>query len=448
MKTRQERIQELILTEIAEKSVVSGIVFGAFGIIFYFYGFGLARYLTELKIGCGIIVLASILRFMVSKMSRENQFWFFLRVRTSVWMNSIGWSMVFSVVALEHQYQGIHSVISVAMMFHFLTGSTNTLTSDKFLFIPFQLIIVIPSIAISLYQAPENHTLYVFTGAFSFIFLYSLVVGAEYRRIVINRFSTQLDLEASLLILQDQTEQLIQSSKLAALGEMAGGMAHEINNPLSIITLLVKRTHSLLNKESLDTEEMKSILSEIDETILRISKIIRGLRNVSRGAEGDDYCEVSVKEIFDDVLNICSEKFLQSHIDLKLIDNDLVMNQKIFSQRVQISQVMINLLGNAYDAVISHEVPRWVRMNLSLLPNGIEVAISNSGPLIQDAVKKKLFQPFFTTKEIGKGTGLGLSISKKIIEAHGGEIFLKDSADATTFIVRIPFGKKPAAKAS
>lgn len=422
--TREERIHELMLNEISEKSLHGGLIFSAFSIFVYFYGFGLELYKTPLRIACAGVIVASVLRFMASRSSRENIFWFWMKLRSAVWLNAICWSAIFSMVALELNLLGIHSVIAIAIMTNFLTGSIVTLSGDRWLFFPFHFFLLTPLMVISVIRAQEDPINWIFAGAFLFMFVFIVGLSLEYRRLLQKRFSNQLELEDSYALLRDQTSQLVQTSKLAALGEMAGGMAHEINNPLTIIALLVKRIQSIVVKPAPDLPLVESLLTDIDGTVLRISRIIQALRNVSRSSD-DEHSEARLGEIFEDVFGICSEKFGQSDVKLEFADLEKHHLLKISCQRVQISQVLINLLSNAFDAVKMNQESKWVKVSLNHNADNLWIRVSNSGPVIEEGVRKKLFQPFFTTKDVGQGTGLGLSISKKIIEAHNGEIFLE-----------------------
>lgn len=436
-----------MLDDVAEKGVRGGVVFALFAIISYFYGFGLQVYQTELKISCAGVIVASLMRLLAIRGNRENVSRFWLKLRLAVWLNAVAWSIIFTVVAMEHNFVGLHSVIAVGIMSHFLTGSIVTLSWDKWMFFPFHFLLTAPLLVISLIRSSQDSTYLVFAGLFLFMFVLSFGLSMEYRRLLHKRFATQLELEDSYKVLKEQTAQLVQTSKLAALGEMAGGMAHEINNPLAIIALLTKRIQSLLKKENPDLSQANNFLSEIDETVIRISRIIKGLRNVSRGADDEDVRDVRISEIFDDVFGICSEKFRMSGVTLELKDENRLHHSKLRCQRVQLSQVLINLIGNGFDAASKESTGSWVSVNLRSDQKNLFIEVSNSGAAITPEVKSKLFQPFFTTKEIGKGTGLGLSISKKIVEAHGGEISHDEKAPHTTFVVKLPLAE-PVAKVS
>ncbi|MBT3980862.1 MAG: GHKL domain-containing protein [Bacteriovoracaceae bacterium] len=251
-------------------------------------------------------------------------------------------------------------------------------------------------------------------------------------------------LSEKIIEVENTKQQLIYSSKMKALGVMAGGMAHEINNPITIIVTTSKVLRKNIEKGKLSKELVFSYLEKIDLTVLRITKIVNGLRVISRDEASEEYSDCSFKELLNDSLALCQEKFKIAGVDLILDWENPALDEKISCLRVQLSQVLINLLGNAYDAIENLD-EKWVRLELTKKPvEGkmvIELRVIDSGNGISQELHDKIFNPFFTTKEVGKGTGIGLSISKSIIEKHGGGFCIDDRMSNTTFIVQIPISK-------
>ncbi len=228
---------------------------------------------------------------------------------------------------------------------------------------------------------------------------------------------------------------LTQSSKLSALGEMAGGIAHEINNPLSIIkgyVDLLKR-HSLRN--TLSPVILDQYITKIDQTVSRISKIVAGMRKFSRESSKDEKVHYSIRKIIEETLDICQEK-INNHGTIINIEYPKHLIE-VYCRPVEVSQVLLNLINNSFQAIsASHH--SWINITSYETDNSVSIKIVDSGKSIPSEIKAKLFQPFFTTKEIGVGTGLGLSISRGIIEEHGGKLYLKEGEPNTTFIVELP----------
>lgn len=241
-------------------------------------------------------------------------------------------------------------------------------------------------------------------------------------------------------ILQDITgsknlqEALIQSSKMTALGEMAGGIAHEINNPLGIVQGKARLLLKLIQRGELTPEYSLVELSKIVETSERIAKIIRGLRSFSRNAEKDPMASCELKVIVENVLGLCSERFKAHGIELRLTT---VPELTFRCRAVQLEQVLLNLLNNACDAVATLTT-KWVQIDFTRLEQKIQIFVTDSGSGIPSHIVDKLMQPFFTTKEVGKGTGLGLSISKGIIEDHHGQLRYDSLCSNTRFVIELP----------
>ncbi len=227
---------------------------------------------------------------------------------------------------------------------------------------------------------------------------------------------------------------LISATKMALLGEMAGGIAHEINNPLAIIdgkaSLLLKK----LNKKELDLTSFTFDLNVIRETIVRISKIIKGLKTFSRSSENDPMEVKQLLKIIEETFALCHEKFKISGIKLTLNCNPTYM---INCRSAEISQVLMNLLSNAYDAIQGKE-EKWITVNVVEDAKLIKVSVTDSGNGISPSLLDKIMIPFFTTKGVGVGTGLGLSISKGIAESHQGTLNYNSTVKNTCFVLELP----------
>lgn len=242
------------------------------------------------------------------------------------------------------------------------------------------------------------------------------------------------ELRANEELVLNQQMKLAMSSKMSSLGEMAGGIAHEINNPLTIINSKALVIGKLLEKEQPDLPKVESELRKIEETTDRIAKIIRGLTAFARNTEGDPLEPAMVSKIISDTLELCSERFKNHQIELKVKMQDDAL---IDCRPHQISQVVLNLLNNAHDAVLN--LPeKWINIEVIRHNAWILIKITDSGPGINPAIVEKIMEPFFTTKEVGKGTGLGLSISKGIIEDHRGQLRYETYQNHTQFVIQLP----------
>jgi two-component system NtrC family sensor kinase len=246
-------------------------------------------------------------------------------------------------------------------------------------------------------------------------------------------------LERHKVIIQQRT-QLQESFRLAALGEMSGEVAHEINNPLAIIRAKISIMKAEAEDGILDSSKAVAHLSKVDEIVLRISKIVAGLGSYARADQPTDMpSSILVRDLIDDTVSFCRDKFEANQIELKI--NISSEKSRLTCYPVQISQVLLNLLNNAFDAVEGEppENKREVRLDVSCSDGKIQFVISDTGHGVSEKIRDKLFNPFFTTKAPGKGTGLGLSLSKAIIDLHKGTIELDGTfKKGAKFIVQLP----------
>lgn len=245
------------------------------------------------------------------------------------------------------------------------------------------------------------------------------------------------EVEKRTKTIHEQQMMITMTSKLAALGEMAGGIAHEINNPLAIISGNCNYLRRTIEANKFDPKVIAKRLSDVELTTKRISKIVRGLKTISRDATKEEFTSVKIKDLFDEVIGLCAEKLKHSEVKLLVDLDDPVFDQYIECRQVQISQTLLNLIGNAFDA-IEHLDEKWINIECRNIGSKIEFRIIDSGHGIPMDIQEKIFQPFFTTKEVGKGTGLGLSISNSIIINHEGEFYVDNDYPSTCFVIVLP----------
>ena len=262
-----------------------------------------------------------------------------------------------------------------------------------------------------------------------FSFQYEVSIKDEFG-VVANSFN-QMTKKMSELRVQN-----LQSSKMAALGEMAGNIAHEINNPLMIIIGLSSKARDELKKEKLELDKINISLERVTNTSKRIAKIINGLMMFSRNAEGDPLELVEFSKILEDSLSLCHSKISNKKVKL-IVENNTKSGTSIMCRETQISQVIINSLNNALDAIENLEEP-WVKLEAFCDNLKVFIMISDCGLGIPKEIANKMMEPFFTTKVVNKGTGLGLSISKGIIEGHHGRFYYDDNCKNTCFIIELP----------
>ncbi len=241
---------------------------------------------------------------------------------------------------------------------------------------------------------------------------------------------SHLQLSRYLSELEKRKQMAMENAKLVAIGEMAAGIAHEINNPLAIINVLNTLTLSKYPKSEFPDIHING--KKIEATIERISKIIRGMKAVCRDGQNDPKQEFSIINLVEDALSICNEKIKNGGVKVIVdVDNEAT----VFCRGSELSQVLLNLISNAFDA-INKDQNAWINISSSSTSLQTIISVKDSG-LAAD-LPDKIMQPFFTTKEFSKGTGLGLSISKRIIESQGGIFRVSPDSINTQFDILLP----------
>lgn len=228
--------------------------------------------------------------------------------------------------------------------------------------------------------------------------------------------------------LETERAKVVQTSKLASLGEMSAGIAHEINNPLTIIAGGVRA----LGKFSDQPKEFGARVQTINKSIERIGKIVSGLRKFSRTAGATEMKLHSVNQIIEEALVLTAAKSSRHNVAVQF---HAAPEQSILCDEIEIEQVLVNLINNGIDAVKDRD-ERWVRLNLFEDGSDVVLEVSDSGLGISDEYREKLFQPFFTTKPVGEGTGLGLAIVRGILDVHKATIEVRADAPNTCFVIR------------
>ena len=239
-------------------------------------------------------------------------------------------------------------------------------------------------------------------------------------------------------------QQLIQASKMATLGEMATGVAHELNQPLSVIktagSFLVKKVR---RQEKIKDDILESLAEEIDSHVDRAAKIINHMREFGRKADvGKEF--VNLNEPLNQALEIFSQQLKLREIEVvKDLDENI---PPILADSNRLEQVFINLLINARDAIEEkweqgggREMEKKIFLKTSHQDGMVIIEVKDTGTGIPKTILGKIFEPFFTSKKVGQGTGLGLSISYGIVQDYGGTIKVETrEGEASNFIIRFP----------
>ena len=249
------------------------------------------------------------------------------------------------------------------------------------------------------------------------------------------------NLEEVNLELKTKQAELIQSEKMAAMGRLAGGVAHELNNPLTGIVGSVELLLLRLKKSESDCGKCFSILETVKKEGVRCQDLAKNLLHFSRKKKAK-MKQVDVNQVIEDTFKIVAFQLSQPGAPVKVIKNFATTLPSVLADSDQLEQVIMNLVINGRDAM-----PEGGTLTITTRAHDGRVSIdfSDTGTGIPEELKSRIFEPLFSTKGEGKGTGLGLSITRDIIIAHKGEISLKSKpGEGTTFTIVLPAYEMPA----
>ena len=255
-------------------------------------------------------------------------------------------------------------------------------------------------------------------------------------RILARQLKKQLQAE-KVHVAQLQT-QLVEMGQLAAMGELAAAVAHEINNPLSIMMENSGWIQDLLDTEDLTKADTRAEIESSLKTIItqghRCREITQKLLSFARKPETTQQV-LSINAFLEDIVGYARQKF--KHSKIKVLDELSPSVGNVLASPSELQQVILNLINNAADALETQD--GYIRIRSSSTLKNIQVLIQDSGPGIPEEILSRIFEPFYTTKPVGKGTGLGLSICRDLIERMGGEIKVQSSPEqGTSFYVHLP----------
>jgi PAS domain S-box-containing protein len=244
-----------------------------------------------------------------------------------------------------------------------------------------------------------------------------------------------------LIIVDDITErvrledQIVQNDKLSSMGLLAAGVAHEVNTPLAVIS-----TYSqLLRKQLTADDERQTLLDKVIKQTFRASEIVNNLLSFSRTSP-TEFEELDVHQIIGETLSLLGHQFRSAGIHVE--KNFRAGTPMAFGNAGKLQQVFLNLLLNARDAMSGGGT---LRVRTDSTEARLRIWVEDTGIGISGENIKRIYDPFFTTKEVGKGTGLGLSVSYGIVQEHGGSIAVESVPDqGTRFRLELPLARKPA----
>lgn len=238
--------------------------------------------------------------------------------------------------------------------------------------------------------------------------------------------------------LEDELARSLNDNKLAALAEMASGIAHEINNPLAILVARTSQLRDLIADRPDQGSQIQTIVDSMDNKIFRIQESITDLETIASHPSFEEIKPLKIHRVLQRLSDLATHRFGTKGLRISL---ELQIEAEVQAREVELTQALLYLIENATEAALRQDKP-WIV--IQLVPEGedsVIIRITDSGPGVEAAIREKIFQPFFTTKEVGKGRGIGLSLAQSIVQGNKGQLSFDFTAAHTTLNVRLPRNK-------
>lgn len=448
MTTQQgPQLRNLLWKEVALRSAPASFTFILTAILLYFYHWGLEDHKLLIKAGAILVVISNLGRLRIAKIiaaeetvSNKN----LNLIRIMIWGNTLGWSIIFALGAIGLSTTSYHMAILVTMISGFVGASIVTLAYDKLIFFPFQILMLGPVCLIAFKQwvsGTNPHAIY-FVYCCVMFFIYQTRQFKISRQNIIDRLNYQIGMENSLLEVKiaqeklvEQTATLMHASKISGLGEMAGGLSHEVNNSLQVILGSSQQIQRELQRMNFQHPGVYSKLENSINATMKIKTVVDGLRYFSQEMDAGPKQVVPLNQILDQTYGYTQELLKAHHVMLTV---NKIPDVSINCHPFQITQILFNLIKNADDAIRDLNESKWIELKFEEIRDYVLIMVINSGPLIDPEYQIRLFQPFFSTKDVNAGTGLSLSISRGIALEHKGDLFYKGQEKFTTFVLKLP----------
>ena len=247
---------------------------------------------------------------------------------------------------------------------------------------------------------------------------------------VVNTYVDITDLKKAEKKAEDRKNMLARLSRASKMGQLAGSISHELNQPLTGILSNAQAAQMMISGTQVSKEEINDILIDIVSDAKRAGDVIRNLRELYKN-NSTTTTPTEITSVVEETLKLFQSDLILNNIEIQISkDSDLPM---VCINRIQIQQVMVNLINNSIEAMLNFDCPkRSIRINFELGRNEVITSISDSGPGIPEDNLKDIFQPMVTWKK--NGTGMGLSISNSIIESQGGKMWAKNCEDGGALV--------------
>jgi C4-dicarboxylate-specific signal transduction histidine kinase len=235
-------------------------------------------------------------------------------------------------------------------------------------------------------------------------------------------------------------QQLTQSAKMATLGEMATGLAHEINQPLNVMRMAITNVLKRLGKGEVEADYLTDKLNRIDAQVQRAAKVVDHMRVFGRRSEIEQQ-PFNPAQAIEGTLSLLAEGMRGKGVDLRISETSFEV--QVRGHVDQLEQVLINLMVNARDALLGKRerdagFNPWIALYAERDAHSVRLWVEDNGGGIDSRLLERIFEPFFTTKPVGVGTGLGLSVSYGIVENMGGKLSVRNSTQGARFCIELP----------
>lgn len=433
---KENYINEQIDIDYVKKSKNSSLAFILVASLFIFLDKLDENFRVQIIFLCFGVIAFNFLRFLNYNQFITNK----KSIADAVLLNSITviingciWCALGIISILSYEANNFQILVIFIILIAFSAGAIVTVSHKSLIFNSLNYLIMLPQALYSILQYAQSGD----AGRLWLLGYTAINLFYNHRqgRVILEelklRFSNEYDLKQSLVEIALSKKNLVEesiktfhASRLSSLGEMAGGVAHEINNPLTIIQGMAKSI--LIHDEQKLDENTRIKLNKINAASDRIAKIVKGMKIISSKNDQIEHEIVKVSKVLEISIDLYEEKFKNENIHFKL---ENINDPEIKCNPLQISQILINLVSNAIDALLKFdEADKYLIIKITEDPinHSVDIRVINSGPLLENAVSAKIFEPFFSTKSLGKGTGLGLSISSTLAHGNRGYLVYED----------------------
>ena len=426
-----------------QKNKVEALIKSAFGsatvgsLVAIFLSFYLKDHVDKAYVysWCAVVIFFGVIRILLSACYQIKQdlmslkswtrFYYFITICYAATWASIS-------LVLIGQVPPSKDPVFVTILLGLSSGGGITHISSKVLATFYSTSIVLCHSIKTLIEGNEDS--YLLVGAEILFVLLLIKLIKTYSDLYNKSQAMSIELQDKLVLeqeLQEQKVAALQKSKLASLGEMAAGMAHEVNNPLTISMGKLEIVNKLIGKMEVIPPKVPELIISIIEANKRAAAIVNSIRNLSRMKDESEFQQFNIDELLVLVKPLVQLRI--TRLDVEFIEE--FENFSVYADMGEVSQVLLNLINNSLDALKDVAPKGWIRISTEIFEDQIMLKVTDSGLLTNLGDMVKIFEPFYTTKDIGEGTGLGLSVSRSIMQRNGGTLTLDTSGPNTCFVI-------------